>query len=534
MRPYFSGVSAFFVGALLIFAAVRWLSIDAALLNIDEAAYAAAAVRSIETQTPILKASRDNKPPGIHAVYAGTFVAFGNYNMLALRWVALAWVLATAAVLLVCARRWFGGASGLAAAAFYLLATSLDLRFVALKTEVLANLPLAIAVGVLIEAVVRRDSRWAFGAGLFAGLSMAFRQPSVLIMAGAMAGCVYAQLRSLGWTWRAPAALLLSATLGIAAAFAAIGAYFWQAGALAELILQTFRLPADFATVDRFTLPQRAMRFATYIDEYSRYGPLLFAWAAVGLVLCGHAALAPRKALESANVAPPTIIGASIGAALAFAAAPDMFHAYFVQLFVPLAFAFAFATMVLCGEAYRETLRIEYQIGFVALTFIAWTSAAVVALKEPLKLALGQSTTQDRPLAPLVARMAATSKPGDKLFVWGFRPQLYVASRLAPATRFTLTDVVVGASGDVGRTLDSNGVHAFYEPGGWQALMEELDRERPRFIVDARYMAIQTEARPLSEFPLLARYIQRHYDLAATLGPNLTLYERRDGGSADR
>ena len=126
--------AAFLTVALLVCLVARLLTLSQPVLDIDEAAFAAAAVRAIDRQQPVLQASRDNKPPGIVALYRTAFAVGGIYNMPAVHGLGLLWALLTAGLLWIGCRDFATAAFADFAAGFYLLGTSLDPHFLAFKT----------------------------------------------------------------------------------------------------------------------------------------------------------------------------------------------------------------------------------------------------------------------------------------------------------------------------------------------------------------------------------------------------------------
>jgi 4-amino-4-deoxy-L-arabinose transferase-like glycosyltransferase len=508
---------------LLVATAARWLTLDVNILNVDEASYAAAAVRALDTGSIVLKASRDNKPPGIVAVYAAVFEGFGRYRMPAIRATALAVVLATSGLLFLFMRRWLSPAAGAAAAGFYALCASLDIRFLAFKTELLMNLPLCAAIGLSLDALLRegrptrlRHLQQAL-AGLCLALAITTRQTAALIFVGVWVGLAF----STPWRrWSQLSASALACVAGAALGLGLIAMMYLRADAWPELWRQAVEFPRDFASAQRYSVGQRLVRFVTYVEEYMRYAQILVALALYGLVTSAlrrpvlHDAADRRLSWATA--------GGLVASVVAFAAAPDMYPAYFLQLFLPLALALA---LTVHGMMHDHAATSARQLVAFLLTLAA-ASASVMAMKDPVKHALRQSRLGQH--HALDATLRTRAAQGDGLYVWGFRPQFYLNTGLTPATRFTLTDVLVGLQGEIGASHDASDSHPYYEPNGWQQFMAELDRERPRFIIDASYMANIDARLPISHYPALHAYVHQHYRTVDASHDHVTLYERID------
>lgn len=509
---------------LLAFLGARLLTMHVSMLNVDEASYAAAAVRTLTEHAPLMAEVRDNKPPGIHAVYATVFSVFGPYRMTALRWVGMAWVALTAALIALFARRWGGRTFAVCAAAFYLMATSLDLRLMAVKTEMLANLPVALALGALVEAVRLRSSIWAATAGGAVVLCFVFRQPTVLIPMGAGLLLLVSCLSCSEPSWRQTVVRLTSFyCVGLACSIAAFWAVFQLLGSWPAALLQSVRLPLDFPASAQYSLTARAIRLATYLEEYFRFAQVIFLSALLG---CGAMARGLWRgrdpAASSLNWA---MAGAVPAAVLAFASAPEQYHSYFLQLYVPFAICFGWLCSRLVKFEADTAGGSSASSLWRAMLVAAFASGLVLALKEPVKISTGRQATADAWLPRLTGALRSGAVPGDRLLVWGYKPSLYLSSGLVPATRFTLTDVLVGASGEVGRTLDAALPHRYYESGAWDVFMHQLEVERPRYIVDAKRLANIPGEFSLQTFPRIAAYVAKHYRQRDEEG-DLVLYER--------
>jgi hypothetical protein len=127
-------------------------------------------------------------------------------------------------------------------------------------------------------------------------------------------------------------------------------------------------------------------------------------------------------------------------------------------------------------------------------------------------------------LPDLTTYLQQQAQPGDRLFVWGWRPEIYGYSRLEAATRFgTASYVMLDAS----RETPEGPVYLEMMS---DLLMSDLHEREPRFIVDAARCS-QTMGRPdvyrLDRYPPLAELLLHHYDLVKT-ADNCDIYVRRE------
>ncbi len=90
-----------------------------------------------------------------------------------------------------------------------------------------------------------------------------------------------------------------------------------------------------------------------------------------------------------------------------------------------------------------------------------------------------RDTAMDRDSRTAATILAAAAKPGDTLFVWGYRPEIYVYSHLPAATRFLDSQPLTGVPADRHLTQSKP-----VETEESRARRAELGASRPTFVVD--------------------------------------------------
>jgi len=90
-----------------------------------------------------------------------------------------------------------------------------------------------------------------------------------------------------------------------------------------------------------------------------------------------------------------------------------------------------------------------------------------------------RDTAMDRDSRAAARMLAAVAKPGDTLFVWGYRPEIYVYSHLPAATRFLDSQPLTGVPADRHLTQSTP-----VETEGSRGRRAELAGSRPSFVVD--------------------------------------------------
>lgn len=120
----------------------------------------------------------------------------------------------------------------------------------------------------------------------------------------------------------------------------------------------------------------------------------------------------------------------------------------------------------------------------------------------------------------LIAEIAPRAAPQDRLFVWGFRPELYALLRLEPASRFAH---VAEVTNDV---TESPAVKPSPHPDYLADLLADLDRTQPRWVVNAWLRSIHGEWYHLRHCPQFDDWLSRDYVYLATID-GCDVYERR-------
>jgi hypothetical protein len=148
------------------------------------------------------------------------------------------------------------------------------------------------------------------------------------------------------------------------------------------------------------------------------------------------------------------------------------FPRYYFLLLVPAAL----------GAARGWTLLGRRRITLAALALLLAVPLARFGPRYVL-LARGDAewsdTAMDRDSRESAARISRLAEPGDTLFVWGFRPEIFAYTRLPAATRFLESQPLSGVFADRHLFRTEAVATEFVRP-----LRQELLRSQPRFVVD--------------------------------------------------
>jgi hypothetical protein len=122
-----------------------------------------------------------------------------------------------------------------------------------------------------------------------------------------------------------------------------------------------------------------------------------------------------------------------------------------------------------------------------------------------------RDTAMDRDSRAAAAMVRAVAKPGDTLFVWGYRPEIYVYAHLPAATRFLDSQPLTGVPAD--RHLTQSMPVETIES---RARRAELAASRPTFVVDG--LGEYNRRLALTEFGDLRAWVAGYREVGRSVG----------------
>lgn len=419
----------------------------------------------------------DNKPPVVFWLYSVVYRAFGLYDLTAVHLVKVLVVLVTAFFVALTARRIAGEAAGWLAALLYIAFTAAGYgEMAAANTEVLMMLPATLSLWLMLEG------RWA-ASGAVLAVAVLTKQVGALQLALYPAAMLLGQVR-MGGVARAAAGFggaVGSMLLLLAATGSLSGFWHW-----AVLALVTNYGPSAWTggqLLSNLT--------GSGLPEWLEAAPLLLLPAAIGLA--ARQRVGPDEKLVRAWLVTSTAAAIAGG---------HFFGHYFIQVVGPLA--------VLAAVALVEWRRPVLAIAAAVLLAVP---AAYFTFNDYLHAGLRQDAVS--------AYIAAHSSAGDRIFVWGNVPQLYVYSGRVPATRFP------GFLRGFQRGADAPPPSWDTTPDVWPALAADFRAHPPRYLVDTStanwaYFGYY----PMSRFPVLPGIVASEY-APLTVVEGVTIYRLR-------
>jgi len=461
------------------------------LMDGDEAVYGTIAALMNQGGRLYADGGVDNKPPGIYWTYAATFDLFGRYQMTAIHAVELAVIAGTCAVLVAIGWTISRRRAGIVAAILYgVLSAAGNPNLLAANAEVFMALPLTAAFLMLL----RRQWLWAAALMVAGG---AFKQVAGVEVLLLPAGLLLLEPRA-AWL-RATVMFAGGIVLGLlvgAVALALTGSIpgFWR------WAIQTL---VGYAS-QNWTPDNIWSRAQGSLVPFVLYG--FVPWLAAIAFITRWRALTPAEKLAVAWFG-VSLLGSLAGGHWAW-------H-YFIQVMPSLG--------LLAGLGIERALEWQQARRWVAAA--ALLGVVIPALywfdydmgADPLTFNWSPPIAQHQLVADYIS---AHSQPGDRIFVWGVWPALYVESDRVMATRFP------GFLRGFPRTSGLPPNNWDTAPDVWPALLTDLERNPPALIVDTAAAGWSDFSRyPMSDYPVLAQYVAAHYRQVATVD-GVVIYAR--------
>ncbi len=511
---------------------VLWLrgpSMSAGLWNVDEAIHAAAANRLLDGGV-LYRDAVDQRTPLSYYWTAAVFALAGRDNLWALR-MSIALLITTTALLLgLTARRVGNNLAGPAAALIYAILSS-ALYYpgdaFAANTEWFVALFSTAAAFVLLPAAGSAGlARW-FAAGALLGLSALSKQPGLLDLAGPFGLLVWLHLQG-NTSGMTSVRRLLSLLAGWLAPWGFTWLYFTNLGAWSDFVFYTWTYNLHYYGPET-TLPQRlaALALPLQLLAGSQAG-LLLLWLG-GAAKTVHRLLQrqPTPPEQAANPALAYLLSWTLGSLLASAASGRDFQHYTIQFLPAFSFGAGLALAAAVGKDRRWSL---------ARWLLTGLGVLGVAQLGRASFSTRHRTIPADPSQRVSAYIREHSTAQDRIFVWGYHPDIYLFSGRTAAARFLYCSFQTGLVPWTNVAPERDTGYAIV-PGAMETLLADLQKSPPHFIVDCSAGPNRHwQKYPLERFPALRDYIQSHYQAVESgqfVPQGFRLFQRREPGEAD-
>ncbi len=494
----------------------RLPSLTTPIWNVDEAVSACVASAILEGGLPYRDAI-DHRGPAAYYLYAVVFALFGTHNMAALHF-ALAIMIAVMVWLIYrCGELSAAPTVGVIAASLFALLMHGFIRssdLFAFHTEHALIFFELVAVNFLLNGLKSGHRNYFALSGACYALAVFSKQPAFLDVAGCgLFVFIMARqqtMRALGWFFGG----FISLSAGIIGYFALRGGIrdFW-------LYVWTYNTDYYIPAIAPIARARAALSFwAIPAREFTLL--VLFLIASVILLLVKSMKLPRALPLLSLFWLVTSVISSSLSGRI--------FDHYRIQVLPAISLMLAHGLY-----EFATALRTSRHRGMRSLVAVMVGGLIVISPLSKMRSHFRESVEGEHrlPFLETASYLAAHSERRDRLFVWGFLPEIYVLSNRQASSRYIFANVLTGLipwtnMDKIVDTADS------ILPGAWDILMSELSADPPLFIIDTSPGGLQYyDKYPLTKFPRLQQFIQEHYVVSHQIfdqdQPMFTVFRRR-------
>lgn len=486
-RPWLPWVFA----ALLLAAALalRWPGIERKVWNLDEGSTLTMA-EIVRHGGVLYRDAADNRTPLVPYLKAAVLAVAGGWNMQAVH-IAVALMIGGAAVGIWRTLRAAGhSALGAWGAVYFLLLGFVmpgPVDVMAAHTGWFLVFFSAWGMWAFVGALQRGSVGWGLAAGALFGLATLAKQPALLDGGACLVLCGLAVMAAPD---RAVPVARTAAGLAAGWVFVLAGtwAYFSAHGAWDDFL----RYAWDYNTklyVPEVPLAQRLWAIRVPFQQLWESAPLALLLGIAGAAwLLGRAVPALWRRPAEFPLIEWLILGwAASGLASTMLSGRDFGH-YTIQTMPGLALGCAWITVRLLERAAAWSPARRRAVG-VALLLVP-LSIAQLAVRRSLAL-----QADDGVIVEVGAAIRERTRPDDRIFVWGYVPELHLFAERLPNTRFVYSVYLTGMIPWTNLDPLKNTDYAIV-PGAWEAFWADFEARRPAMIVDTRI------ARGFSKYPL--------------------------------
>jgi 4-amino-4-deoxy-L-arabinose transferase-like glycosyltransferase len=463
----------------------------------DERYYAVVAIEMLEGGLPYLDAI-ERKPPLLFWTYQAILSLGERYQWYILHTAAVVWTLLSMLGLFLTGKTLFNQNTGLVAALLYSIYQSWALwRNLAFNGELMMNLPIIWGAWLILRPQKRPFSGGLFLGGAFFCAAFLMKQPAAI---AAVPFGIYlllpARYQAKGFGFK---------TAFLQAAFYSLGFFSLLAAVAWMLKSQGILEEAIYWTIGDHDVPHGLFDSVFWIRGSKM--ALAFSGACLLLVIGSWMAIRDYRqqklGLWTGKQAEFIALMLLLLVSLIGTAASGRFYPhYFIQMVPVLCIL---ASPVLAGiwsgifQFKAWWLQPRFSKIWLSLTVLTFFVAHTSGLYR------------DRSNSEIGTYLQQQAEPGERIFVWGQSPSVYLDARCRPASRyiatFPLTGYLFGSPLSWDTTYDTSNRII---PGAWDNLMYDLKNHAPRFIVDTD-AARPVERYPIRKFPQLDSLLQSRY-----------------------
>jgi len=478
------------VGIIML---VRLPFLHISFFSVDEAVSAVAAIEIMEGGLPYRDAI-DHRGPLTYYFYAAVFSLLGQGNMVAIHGAYFLIHLLIAFVLYELASRYLASRDAASWAVLIYACISGCNYFtegLAAHTEYL----LAFCIG--LSWLIFYSGRWSMRlllCGLLTGLAISSKQVALLDL-GVFLLAVAWENKGIGWKKKAWESLLF--LLGASLTILLFALIFYQRAALQDLIFYAWTYNTAYY-LPELGLETRLLNAVKLIGSFLLDNLVLLLMAYLSLTYFftekkfSHVVSKVKKHL--------ILLSWLLAAAVAGLAGGRAFTHYLIPLMLPLAMWSGQITHYFLNERFSAHPYQRQGLHFlIALLLIL---SLGLSLREHMHMLGGDpSVSEYREVSDyLSARLE-----DERIFVWGFAPEIYLLSEQRPASRFTFCNPLSGHLPAANEEREDT--QYAIVPGAWDSLAKDFEAHPPAYIIDTQEAGFKS----YGKFPLKGHAFMREY-----------------------
>lgn len=452
----------------------------------DQGLYAYAGVRLLAGDAPYAGAW-DQKPPGIHVVYAALWSLWPHESVVAGADLAVAAMIA--GLLVVIGRRRFTETVGFGSAAAFLLfgnpSLTQNLSGVFVRAQSETFVALAITAALTLLAARERSTRHLVGTGVLLGVAFWIKPNTAtyaLPVLAALALWRTADTEARRSFWRDCTVIGMAGAAMLVIPFLML----WLAGALTDLYLATIAYNAAYSG-DTYDGVAGVLRYAASFPLARAANDALWFLGGLGAIVGVVMGWRDTSALRRWPIAVPLVWLVAVWLSILINGARDL-PQYFVQAGPALALAagvglvpaFVFLRQQHTAVALLSAVLVLYGAhrvsgfdGLVTNLHRDWNALSGITPRSEYLKHFG-NRPRDKFVAAAITQLAdiarATTQPDDTIYVFGFSPGVHVLADRRSASRFHWSQPIL-----LEFAADRQGY-------GTRGLLTDLERSAPALV----------------------------------------------------
>jgi len=499
------------------------------ILNLDEANFTIVA-REILKGKLIYKDIIDTRPPLGYIIYLGVELLNRKNTLLGIHLFGLLWIILTTLVVIKVGNYVYKNNMGYVAGFFYSIFSMgyYPYDMVAVNAEIFMLLPLVLSFLFFSYYIFENKKIYCFLSSLMTGFCFLFKQTGIynfLPVFGISIYLVIQKNKNISQKTSFLKEIFYTSFISVSGFFLPF---------LITIIYFAFKNGLDSFIYANFILGQKyvkAVSFKTglYRNVAMSAHFIIPNFLFFGLAICGFFTIFSKnfkKSIEQNTFIIFIFLESLISFFGAYTGRRPIAH-YYIPVFPSLVLLATYGFLILKNEIisiHSEIFKLFYKLIIllgILNSFFAFhdISNFLERWKYILLSKFKISETADE----VISFIKENTKNEDKIFVWGYSPEIYLWANRSPASRFFIPDVAVGLSPGGERFTESNeNIEKMRE-----IILNDLKENKPFYIIDTSLICnFGYENFPLEKISVLWQFIENEYILEKEIG-KIKIYRKK-------